>query len=220
MTVTTTVSRSPVHSGPAMASTQQPIPDLVRQFAAEATSLARQEMELARNEMQDEASRAAGAGKVLGTAGAVGVVALAGLTTAAVFALARVMPGWAAGLIIGAIAAVIALVVGMAGRRRLGAVMHDAVPRRTLASLREELDWAKDHMHTGPRHHNGHPRSDQIAATRARMDDLVEAIAHQVDPKVRVQVAVDRSRETVKLAAFFASGIARLGTERLQGGST
>jgi hypothetical protein len=137
-----------------------------------------------------------------------------------VFALARVMPGWAAGLIIGGVAAVIALSVGMAGKRRLGTVVHDAVPRRTLASLREDLDWAKDRMHTGPHHHDGPPRGDQIAATRARMDDLVEAIAHQVDPKVRVQVAVDRGRETVKLAAFCASGIARLGTERLQGGST
>ncbi|HEY7280110.1 MAG TPA: phage holin family protein [Actinomycetota bacterium] len=118
------------------------IRDLLRLMADEASTLARLEIDLAKAELQEKKERAMPAARTLGVAAAVGVVALAALTTAAVLGLATVIPGWLAGLVIGIPVAVVALTLAASARSMLRAA-GPPVPEATLETLKEDVEWAK-----------------------------------------------------------------------------
>lgn len=97
------------------------LPDLVKRLASEGTTLARQELELATDELRAAAERAKATGKSVGVAAIIGLVAVSALTTAAVLALALalVMPGWLGGLIIGVPLAIVALIIGLRAKAKI-----------------------------------------------------------------------------------------------------
>src|SRR5690606_41317088 len=89
------------------------VADLVKQFSEQTSHLVRDEMRLARAEMQDTARHA---GKGVGLFSAAGLIALYGvaaLLAGAVAALSLVLQVWAAALIVGG---VLRLVAGCAWR--------------------------------------------------------------------------------------------------------
>jgi hypothetical protein len=115
---------------------------LLSDLAAEAGLLLRQEMRLFRAELSEQFGRAGG-GAVLLAAGA--VVALSGwgvLLAAAVIGLAHAVPAWLSAVIVGAAVLVFGGILLWLGRRRLGAA--NFMPRRTLASLREDEAWIRE----------------------------------------------------------------------------
>jgi tetrahydromethanopterin S-methyltransferase subunit C len=85
----------------------------------------------------------AGAGELI-VGGIVMFAGLLGLGAAAILALALVLPAWAAALIVGGVALLLGLILLLLGRRHVGA--QSLVPRRTLRSLREDADWAREQM--------------------------------------------------------------------------
>lgn len=93
-------------------------------------------------ELQEKLGRA-GIGAALLGAGA--LVAYSGwmfLLLAAVFALALIVPAWAAALIVGALVVGLGVVLALVGKSRMRA---DALtPERAMRSLREDQAWIKE----------------------------------------------------------------------------
>jgi hypothetical protein len=115
---------------------------LLSDVAGETVELVRQELAMFKTELQEKLGRA-GIGAALLGAGA--LVAYSGwlfLLLAAVFALALVLPVWAAALIVGALVIGIGAVLALVGKSRMRA---DALaPERTMRSLREDHAWIKE----------------------------------------------------------------------------
>ena len=66
------------------------------------------------------------------------------LMLAAVFALILVLPAWAAALIVGGVAVILGAILLLKGRRDVGP--RGLVPDRTLRTLREDAEWAREQM--------------------------------------------------------------------------
>jgi len=116
--------------------------ELFSELAQETTTLVRHEVNLAKVEMTEKASRA---GKHVGFLAAGGAVAYAGLLAilAGVIALLNaVMPLWLAALLVGLVVAVVGYLLV---RRGLNALKReDFAPRQTMETLKEDQQWAKD----------------------------------------------------------------------------
>ena len=133
-----------VHHSPERAeqAAETSIGDLIGNISNDLSQLFRQEVELAKAELKQEASKAGKAGGMLGAAGLAGYLVVLLLTFALVAALSNVMdPGWAA-LIVAAIWAIVGAVLYANGRKKLKTV--DPVPRRTAETLKEDARWLKN----------------------------------------------------------------------------
>ena len=115
--------------------------ELMGQLTGDLSTLLRQEVELAKLETKEEVQRAGRAGAMLG------VAAVAGFLTAvlASFALAAFLDNWMhaalAFLLTALLWAAAAAVLAIRGRQQLRAVRP--VPEQTIATLKEDLAWAR-----------------------------------------------------------------------------
>lgn len=116
--------------------------ELFAELAQETSTLVRQEVNLAKTEVSQKASRA---GKHIGTLAAGGAVAYAGLLAilaGVIVLLDDVMPLWLSAILVGL---VVALVGYFLVRRGLDALKReDLAPRQTIETLKEDQQWAKD----------------------------------------------------------------------------
>jgi hypothetical protein len=118
------------------------IGNLVGQVASDVSTLFRQEVALAKEELKAEAAKAGKAGGMLAGAGFAGYMVAVLLSLALVFALGAAMPlGWAA-LIVAVVWAIVGGVLYSVGRKRMKDV--DPVPRQTVETLREDAQWVRD----------------------------------------------------------------------------
>ncbi len=118
------------------------IGELIGNISNDLSQLFRQEVELAKAELKQEAAKAGKAAGMLGGAGFAGYLAVVLLSFAAVFGLANVMDaGWAA-LIVAVVWAVIGAVLFVTGRNKLKTV--DPVPHRTVDTIKEDAQWLKN----------------------------------------------------------------------------
>jgi len=116
--------------------------ELIGNISDDLSRLFRQEVELAKAEIKQEASKAGKAAGMFGGAGFAGYLAVVLLSFAVVFGLANVMDaGWAA-LIVAVIWGVIGAVLFVTGRNQLKSV--DPVPRRTVDTIKEDAQWLKN----------------------------------------------------------------------------
>ena len=116
--------------------------ELIGNISNDLSQLFRQEVELAKAELKQEATKAGKAAGMLGGAGLAGYMVIVLLSFALVFALSNVMdPGWAA-LIVAVIWAIIGAVLYANGRKKLKNV--DPVPRRTVDTIKEDAQWLKN----------------------------------------------------------------------------
>lgn len=115
--------------------------ELVGELAQDLSRLMRQELELAKAEIREEAKKAGKAGGMLAGAGFAGYMTALLLSLALVFALGAVLPlGWAA-LIVAALWGITGFVLYTSGRTRLRLV--EPKPERTVESLKEDAEWAR-----------------------------------------------------------------------------
>src|SRR4051794_19336346 len=118
------------------------IGELIADISNDLSQMFRQEVELAKAELKQEAGKAGKAAGMLGGAGFAGYLAVVLLSFAAVFGLANVMDaGWAA-LIIAVLWGVVGAVLYLSGRKQLKTV--DPVPRRTVETIKEDAQWLKN----------------------------------------------------------------------------
>jgi len=123
------------------ARTEESLGDLVSELTGDLSKLMRQELELAKAELRQEASKAGKATGMLAAAGFAGYLTTVLLSFALVFALGAVMPlGWAA-LIVAVLWGIAGAVLYSSGRAKLRTV--NPKPERTVETLKEDAEWAK-----------------------------------------------------------------------------
>jgi len=114
---------------------QPSVGQLLNTLAGETGMLVRQELTLARAEMTVKAKAVAVSSSLILVGAGVGLAALLGAGASAVVALGKVMPLWAACLVVTALWTVLAAVLLFTGFGRLRAL--DPLPQQTIASLQE-----------------------------------------------------------------------------------
>ncbi len=120
----------------------QSLPTLATRLAAQIGQLVRNEIALARAETGAKLKSAAFAGIFFAVAAVIAVFALFALVVTAIAALALVLPFWAASLIVTAILLILAGIFALVGRARVSKALPP-VPKRTIASLKEDVQWVK-----------------------------------------------------------------------------
>jgi hypothetical protein len=115
--------------------------ELLSEVTADVQTLFRQEVELAKTEVKQEATKAGKAAGMYGGAGFAGYMVLLFLSLAAVLGLANVMDGGWAALIVTAVWAVIAAVLYQRGRTRMRTVAPK--PDQTVETMKENAQWAR-----------------------------------------------------------------------------
>jgi uncharacterized membrane protein YqjE len=120
----------------------RPLPELLKRLSDETTRLVRQELDLAKAELQAKGRQAGQGAGMFGAAGALGLAALGALTACLILALNAVMPAWLAALIVTVVYAVIAFVLVRQGQAKTRAA-RPPVPEQTVETLKEDVEWAK-----------------------------------------------------------------------------
>jgi len=121
---------------------QASVGELIGNISNDLSQLFRQEVELAKAEVKQEASKAGKAAGMLSAAGFAGYLTVVLLTFALVAALSNVMdPGWAA-LIVAVLWGIVGAVLYANGRKKLKTV--DPVPHRTVDTIKEDAKWLKN----------------------------------------------------------------------------
>jgi len=121
---------------------QTSVGELIGNISNDLSQLFRQEVELAKAEVKQEAAKAGKAAGMLGAAGFAGYLTVVLLSFALVFALSNVMdPGWAA-LIVAVLWGIVGAVLYANGRKKLKTV--DPVPHRTVDTIKEDAKWLKN----------------------------------------------------------------------------
>lgn len=116
--------------------------ELFAELASETGTLVRQEVELAKTEMTQKATRV---GRDVGTIGVGGAIAYAGflvLLAAITLGLGQLIPLWLSALIVGALVVVIGYLVVQRGLQALKRA--NLAPRETIQTLKEQAQWAKE----------------------------------------------------------------------------
>jgi len=130
-----------VPPSPSRMDSSESLGDLVSELTADLSKLMRQELELAKAEIRQEAAKAGKATGMLAAAGFAAYLTTVLLSLALVFALGAIMPlGWAA-LIVAALWGLAGAVLYTSGRARLRTV--NPKPERTVETLKEDAEWAK-----------------------------------------------------------------------------
>jgi xanthine/uracil permease len=115
--------------------------ELFAELSKETSALVRHEVELARTEMTQKATRV---GKDVGSLAVGGAVLYAGLLAiiaAIVLLLSIWIPSWLAALIVGLIIAGVGYMLVQRGMTALK--QQDLAPRQTIDTLKEDTEWAK-----------------------------------------------------------------------------
>ena len=116
--------------------------ELFSSLTSDLSTLMRQEVDLAREEVRVEARKAGKAGGAFGGAAVVGLLAGVALVLTLGFALDAFMPAWAAFLIVTVVLALVAAVLARQGRARLREV--DPKPEKTMQTLKEDAQWLSE----------------------------------------------------------------------------
>jgi uncharacterized membrane protein YqjE len=124
---------------------ERPLGELLRQLSEETTRLVRQEIELAKAELTQKGRQAGIGAGLFGAAAAIGLLALAALTTCLILALDAVMPAWLAALVVAVVYAIIAGVLALQGRNKVKQAVPP-VPEQTVETVKEDVQWAKTQM--------------------------------------------------------------------------
>jgi hypothetical protein len=123
------------------AADERSLGDLFSELSAEFSTLVRQEVELAKAELRQEAAKAGKAGGILGGAALAAYLSVLLLSFAIAWGLAAVMPAGFAFLIVGVVYGVVAAVLFQEGKSRVRRVR--AVPEQTVETVKEDVQWAK-----------------------------------------------------------------------------
>jgi hypothetical protein len=116
--------------------------ELIREITSTGSQLVRREIELLKTEVRADARSELAMAKALAVGGVAALLGVNALLVAVIFALANVLPGWAAALIVGGTLIAIAAVLAYIGWRR-----HVASPLAlTRKSLEEDVQWMKERV--------------------------------------------------------------------------
>jgi uncharacterized membrane protein YqjE len=126
-----------------MATTDRSVSDVLQDIIRNIQDIVRSEVRLVKTEVREEVSKARDASVLIGVGALSGTFSALFLLFSIVYALSRVVPDWAAALIVGVALATVTGVLLSKGAERFKHV-HPA-PDKTIESLKENVEWAKRH---------------------------------------------------------------------------
>jgi uncharacterized membrane protein YqjE len=126
----------------------RPTGELLKELSDPTTTLVKQEIELAKAELQEKGKKAGLGAGMFGGAGLFGVFAFAALTTAIIAALDSAMPLWLAALIVTVVYGAIAGVLALQGRDKVQQATPP-IPEQATESVKEDVQWAKTRAQSG-----------------------------------------------------------------------
>jgi hypothetical protein len=126
----------------------RPTGELLKELSDQTTTLVKQEMELAKAELQEKGKQAGLGAGVFGGAGLFGLGAFAALTACLIAALDQAMELWLGALIVAVIYAAVAALLALTGKRRVKEAVPP-VPEQAKESVKEDMEWAKTQARSG-----------------------------------------------------------------------
>jgi uncharacterized membrane protein YqjE len=117
--------------------------ELFKQLSEQTSTLVRQEVDLAKAELQEKGKRAGVGAGMFGAAGIAGYTGLLAVTAALILLLNEAMDAWIAALIVGVVYLAVAGVAALMGRDRIREAAP-AVPEQTVETVKEDVQWAKN----------------------------------------------------------------------------
>ncbi len=118
--------------------------ELISRLSTEVSTLVREELQLAQLEVSGKAKQAGLGAGMMGAAGLLALYGFGTLIAAAVLALALVLDGWAAALIVGAVLLAVAAIVALIGKNRVSQA-GTPVPQKAVDSVKADLDAVRHH---------------------------------------------------------------------------
>ena len=116
--------------------------ELFSDLARETGTLVRQEVELAKTEMTQKATRVGKDVGFLAAGGAVAYAGFLGILAAIAIGLGQLgVPWWLATLLVGVVVAVVGAVLVQRGLNALR--QENLAPQRTVTTIKEDVEWVK-----------------------------------------------------------------------------
>jgi uncharacterized membrane protein YqjE len=116
--------------------------ELIGRLSEQVSTLVRDEVRLAQAEVTQKAKRLGVGAGLFGGAGLVAVLGLNALITAAILALANVLPGWLSAIIIAVVLFAVAGVLALLGKRDVQQATPP-LPTETIASVQADVETVK-----------------------------------------------------------------------------
>jgi hypothetical protein len=116
--------------------------ELFADLSRETTTLVRQEVALAKTELNSKVSKLSKDVAFIGAGAAVAYAGFLAIVAAIIIILAALIPWWLSALIVGVVVAGIGyflIQTGLAALRRV-----DVAPRETIETLKENAQWARE----------------------------------------------------------------------------
>lgn len=128
----------------------RPTGELLKELSDHTTTLVKQEMDLAKAELQEKGKQAGLGSGMFGGAGLFGVSAFAALTACLIAVLDQAMELWLAALIVATAYAAIAAVLAVTGKRKVKKA-GPPIPEQARDSVKEDMEWARTQARSGRR---------------------------------------------------------------------
>jgi hypothetical protein len=126
------------------------VAELVKQLTEQTSRLARQEVELAKAELQVKGERAGIGAGMFGGAAVFGLCGVGALVAAAILGLANLVAAWLSALIIGVALGAIAALLALQAKNKVKQATPP-VPEQAADSVKEDVRWAKARAKAGRR---------------------------------------------------------------------
>ena len=123
---------------------QRKVSDVLQDIVGNIQQIIRSEVVLAKVEIKEKAQKASKPAAVMATGTVLGLYGAGFLLLAAVYGLSLAVPPWLAALVVGGALAIAGGILVGKSRRALKEI--DPLPKNTVATLKENVQWAKDQM--------------------------------------------------------------------------
>lgn len=132
--------------GDSLRSEAEGIGSIISGLLKDLQDLVRAEVQLAKTELREDASAAGKAIAAIAGGALVGLVGFIFIMLAVTYLLNRWFPDWVSALIVGVVLALVALMLVMNGKSKLSAA--SLKPEQTIATLKEDQEWAKHQINS------------------------------------------------------------------------
>ena len=127
---------------------EQSIGDLLKHLSEQTATLVRQELELAKAEMQQKGKRAGVGIGLIGGGGVLALAAVGALTATLILLLGEWMDAWIAALIVTVVYAARAALLALRGKEKVSEATPP-IPEETIDTVKEDAQWAKTQISSG-----------------------------------------------------------------------
>ena len=128
---------------------ERPLGELVKELSSQTSTLVRQEIELARAELQQKGKLAGKGAGMLAGAAVFALLAMGALTAGLIAVLSTAMATWIAALIVMVLWLIVAAVLAKAGQKSIQRATPPAP--QTVETVKEDIQWAKNPTGSAPR---------------------------------------------------------------------